>query len=188
MNRLLRILLAASIIPLCWLGMMLVHELGHVVGAKVTGGTVQQVVWHPLVISRTDVDPNPSPLIVVWAGPLLGSLLPIVAWGLLFRWRSAFLLKFFAGFCLIANGAYIGYGSFEKIGDCREMLIHETPSWVLWAFGISACALGFYLWNGLGPKFGWGKEAEKVSWKLAGSVVFVAGLFLLVGFCFGHRG
>jgi len=183
-----RIVLALSLIPICWLGMMLVHEFGHVVGAWLTGGVVQNLVWHPLVISRTDVDPNPSPLIVVWAGPLLGSLIPIVAWGLLIRWRYAFLLKFFAGFCLIANGAYIGYGSFEKIGDCREMLIHETPIWALWVFGVTACSLGFCLWNGLGPKFGWGKEAEEVSWKLAASVVAVSVLLVLAGFCFGHRG
>jgi len=183
-----RFVLALALIPVCWLGMMLVHEAGHVAGAKLTGGTVQQVVWHPLVISRTDVNPNPSPLVVVWAGPLLGTLLPMVAWGLLFRWRCAFLIKFFAGFCLIANGAYIGYGSFEKIGDCREMLIHETPIVVLWLFGVTACSLGFYLWNGLGPKFGWGKEAETESWKLAGSVAIVSSLLVLIGFCFGNRG
>ncbi|MBD3676283.1 MAG: hypothetical protein HUJ26_22460 [Planctomycetaceae bacterium] len=188
MNRGSRIVLVISLIPLCWLGMMLVHEVGHVIGAKITGGTVTQVIWHPLVISRTDVDPNPSPLVVVWAGPLLGSLIPILAWGILVRWRYAFLLRFFAGYCLIANGAYIGYGSFEKIGDCRKMLIHETPIWVLWVFGVTACSLGFYLWNGLGPKFGWGKDAAVVTWKLAGSVATVSVLFVLAGFAFGNRG
>lgn len=157
MNRKPAVLIAVSMLPICWLGMMLVHELGHVVGAWMTGGVVEQVVWHPLVISRTDVSPNPSPLIVVWAGPIVGSLLPVIVWACLFRWRSAFLIKFFAGYCLIANGAYIGYGSFEKIGDCREMLIHETPIWALWLFGLTACSLGFYFWDGLGPKFGWGR-------------------------------
>lgn len=183
-----RITLAFSMIPLCWLGMMLVHEVGHVLGAIVTGGVVQEVVWHPLVISRTDVSPNPSPLFVVWAGPLLGSLLPVIIWALLFRWRYAFLFRFFAGYCLIANGGYIGVGSFEKVGDCREMLIHETPIWVLWVFGVTACSLGLYLWNGLGPKFGWGKDSEDVNWKLAGSVAALYVLLVLVGFCFGNAG
>lgn len=183
-----RIVLAVALIPICWLGMMLVHEVGHVAGAKLTGGAVTEIVWHPLVISRTDVDPNPSPLVVVWAGPLLGSLIPIIAWGIVVRWRDAFLIRFFAGYCLIANGAYIGYGSFEKIGDCREMLIHETPIWVLWVFGVTTCSLGFYLWNGLGPKFGWGNNAEEVSGKLAGSVGVVSVLFVLAGFCFGNAG
>jgi hypothetical protein len=188
MNRKPAVLIAVSMLPICWLGMMLVHELGHVVGAWMTGGVVEQVVWHPLVISRTDVSPNPSPLIVVWAGPIVGSLLPVIVWACLFRWRSAFLIKFFAGYCLIANGAYIGYGSFEKIGDCREMLIHETPIWALWLFGLTACSLGFYFWDGLGPKFGWGKNADEVSWKLAVSVTAFAVLLVTCGFLFGNRG
>ena len=37
-------------------------------------------------------------------------LLPVVLWGLaaLARWKGAFVLRFFAGFCLVANGAYHG--------------------------------------------------------------------------------
>jgi hypothetical protein len=80
--------------------MMGVHELGHVVGAWLTGGVVQKVVLHPLAISRTDVEPNPQPLVVVWAGPFVGVLLPLGA-GSLFhvgKFRGAYLLRFFAGF------------------------------------------------------------------------------------------
>ncbi len=64
--------------PLCWLGMMGVHEVGHVLAGIFTGGTVTKVVVHPLAISRTDIAPNPMPLIVVWAGPLIGVLLPLL--------------------------------------------------------------------------------------------------------------
>ena len=56
----------------CWSAMMAVHELGHVVGAAMTGGTVRQVVLHPLAISRTDVGANPYPTIAVWLGPVIG--------------------------------------------------------------------------------------------------------------------
>ena len=61
-----------------WIGMQAVHELGHVLAASATGGTVQRVVLHPLTISRTDVSPNPSPLAVAWAGPLVGVILPLL--------------------------------------------------------------------------------------------------------------
>ncbi|MDG2389927.1 MAG: hypothetical protein P8M30_11460 [Planctomycetaceae bacterium] len=44
MNRKPTVLLAVSMLPICWLGMMLVHEVGHVLGAWLTGGVVQKVV------------------------------------------------------------------------------------------------------------------------------------------------
>src|SRR5207249_4106234 len=47
-------LLLATFLPLCWLGMMAVHEFGHVLGLWCIGGTVARVVLHPLTISRTD--------------------------------------------------------------------------------------------------------------------------------------
>jgi hypothetical protein len=60
---------------------MAVHELGHVIGAVISGGVVERVVLHPLTISRTDVSPNPHPGIVVWLGPVIGCLFPLaLAW------------------------------------------------------------------------------------------------------------
>src|SRR5947208_8539728 len=82
-----------------WLGMQAVHESGHVLGAWLTGGRVARVVLHPLTISRTDLARNPAPLAVVWAGPLVGVLLPLACWGVAaaVRLPGAFLLRFFAG-------------------------------------------------------------------------------------------
>lgn len=57
-------LLIATLLPLCWLSMMAVHEGGHFLCARLTNGQVTSVVLHPLAISRTDVMPNPRPLIV----------------------------------------------------------------------------------------------------------------------------
>src|SRR5258707_10264948 len=119
MKRVHQVVLIVSAVLLSWLGMMIVHEFGHVVGAWLTGGTVAKVVLHPLTISRTDLSYNPQPLIVVWAGPVLGVWLPLAAWGgaVLLRLPGRYLLRFFAGFCLIANGAYIGVGELDRIGD-----------------------------------------------------------------------
>src|SRR5438105_14300049 len=108
--------------------MQAVHESGHVLGAWLTGGRVLRVVLHPLTISRTDLADNPHPLIVVWAGPVVGVAIPLLLW-LIFaatRLPAAFVVRFFAGFCLIANGLYIGVGSFGRIGDCGEMLRHGS--------------------------------------------------------------
>lgn len=150
--RIRQIVFAVSMLGLCWLGMMAVHELGHVLGAAVTGGKVERCVLHPLAISRTDVAPNPHPVIVVWMGPIVGSALPLVALCLL---PSRFpiarrMVQFFAGFCLIANGAYIGIGWIDQVGDCREMLQNGVPIWSLVAFGCVSLSAGFYLWHRLG--------------------------------------
>ncbi len=169
MRRFHQVLLIGTFLPLCWLAMQATHELGHVLAALATGGTVEKVVLHPLTISRTDVSPNPRPLPVVWAGPCLGVLLPLViaAVAKASRFQWSYLLRFFAGFCLVANGGYIGAGSFGGIGDAGDMLRHGSPIWLLWAFGAASFAMGLYLWNGLGPKFGLGPAAGKVDHRAA---------------------
>ncbi len=156
--RLPQCLLIGSFLPLCWLLMMAAHEAGHAVAALTSGGTVTKVVLHPLAISRTDVDPNSHPLLVVWGGPIGGVAIPLAFW-LIVKLRVSrheYLPRFWVGFCLIANGAYIGIGSFDAIGDAREMLLLKTPIWSLWLFGVVTIPVGFVLWNGIGPSFGLG--------------------------------
>jgi len=149
MPRFRKIVFTFSLAAICWLGMMAVHELGHVIGAVSSGGSVTRVVLHPLTISRTDVAPNPHPGFVVWCGPIVGSLLPL-AMALLVPRKQEMLRTFggvFAGFCLIANGAYISLGAFDRIGDCGEMLRTGTPLWVLFAFGTVTIPCGLGLWH-----------------------------------------
>lgn len=185
-RRLPQIILMATFFPLCWLGMMALHELGHVASAWVSGGTVTKVVLHPLAISRTDVAPNPSPLFVVWCGPLVGALLPMVLWSVLhFAWRPASpYARVFAGFCLIANGLYIGAGSFDGVGDAGEMLREGTPIWVLWVFGAVGLGAGLALWNRTGSAFGLGEAQGNVprwaAWGSAAALAVMSGVLALL--------
>ena len=121
-------LLIGLILAGSWWAMQTVHEFGHVLGAWLTGGRVQRVVLHPLTISRTDLAENPKPLIVAWGGPVLGAAIPVLLWALaaITCLPGQRFLQFFAGFCLIANGVYIGIGSFEAAGDCGDMLRHGS--------------------------------------------------------------
>ena len=160
-----RTALLLCLVPLCWLGMQVVHEAGHVLAASATGGRVAAVVLHPLAISGTDVSPNPHPLPVVWAGPLFGSLAPVALWLLaaVVRLPSAYLWRFFAGFCLIANGAYIGSGAFDPVGDAADLARLGSPPWLLVLFGLAALPAGLALWHRQARHVGLGPDAHPVS-------------------------
>lgn len=147
-----------------WYWMQIVHELGHVLGAMLTGGSVQRVVLELLSFSRTDVEQNPRPFFVVWMGPLLGSLVPLALWlvARAMRWRIRGLFGFFAGFCLIANGAYIGMGSFDGVGDAGDMLSLGSPAWTLWAFGLITIFGGLWVWHRLDKRLS--RADEKRMW------------------------
>lgn len=183
MQRLPQLVFLVSLLALSWLGMQAVHELGHVTGAIATGGSVTRVVLNPLSISRTDVSPNPSPGVVVWAGPLMGSLLPL----LLFlparvRGRGRSMVQFFAGFCLIANGAYIAIGSFDRVGDAGEMLRTGTPFGGLILFGGITVPLGLILWHRLGSLTAFLSNPGCVSDQLACRTAAILGVVLAIAF------
>jgi hypothetical protein len=122
-----------------------------VLAAWATGGTVRRVVLHPLDISRTDVSPNPRPLVVAWAGPLLGSVLPLMLAVILRRKTGALSTSaaFFAGFCLIANGTYMGAGSLGGVGDAGDILRHGSPQSLLLMFGAACTVGGLWIWHRL---------------------------------------
>ena len=143
---------ALSLLGLSWFGMMAIHEAGHAVAAVATGGRIERVVLHPTAISRTDVSPNPHPGLVVWAGPVVGVILPLALLSIVpRRWAlTQNSAQFFAGFCLIANGAYIGLGAFSGVGDCGEMLRTGSPAWLLHLFGAICVVAGLVLWHRLG--------------------------------------
>jgi hypothetical protein len=164
-DRVAQVTLLAGCGALFWLTMQAAHELGHVLGAVASGGIVTQVVLHPLMISRTDVQPNPSPAVVVWAGPLVGSLAPGLAW-IIARWiKSAleYLLRCWCGFCLIANGAYIAGGVMLPVGDAQSMLQTGSPAWLLLLFGLVSVPAGLWCWHKQGRHFGLGPQSQPVN-------------------------
>lgn len=184
MNRTVQVIFIASTVCLSWLAMMAVHELGHVLHAWLSGGVVTEVTVPLFGFSRTDLADNPSPLFVAWGGPVWGTLIPLAALALAkaLRARFWFVVQFFAGFCLIANGAYLGAGSFIRAGDAGDLIRYGSPHWLLVVFGVVSAPLGLYLWNGLGKHFGLGIACGKVDYATAGGVliILVVALALLV--------
>jgi hypothetical protein len=169
MRRLHQALLIGTFLPICWLGLQAVHELGHVAAALATGAKVTTVVLHPLTISRTDTWGGSHPRLVIWAGPLVGSLLPLLVLVVYraLRGPGGYLLQFFAGSCLIANGAYLLGGSFVPGCDADDLLRRGAAAWPMWLFAAWAIPLGLYLWNGLGPSFGLGRARGTVDHRVA---------------------
>lgn len=155
-----RILLVVPLVYACWLLMMAVHELGHVLHARLSGGRVVAVHFGLLEFSRTELAYDPHPQFVAWGGPVWGSLIPLAAYGraVALHLRVRRLLCFFAGFCLIANGAYIGLGWIDAAGDAGTLLRNGASVWVMATGGLSAVALGLYVWHSLGPRFGLASE------------------------------
>jgi hypothetical protein len=175
-------LLLVTFIPWCWLAMMAVHESGHLLVAGMTGATIERVVLHPLAISRTDLGENPNPLLVSWAGALVGSVAPLMAW-ILIHWcavKWSPMVRFFAGFCLVANGVYLGFGVWTGDGDAGDLLRAGAASWQLICFGFFATAVGLWLWHGLGSAFGFRNNLEQISWRsvTVTSVLLIATVIL----------
>jgi hypothetical protein len=178
-SRVSQIILIGTLIGFSWLAMQAVHELGHVMGARATGADIKQVVLHPMTISRTDLGQNPKPLQVVWAGPLVGALLPLAAYLLCVGLRMPFLylLRFFVGFCLVANGVYIGSGAFIPLADTAVMAFNGSPRWLMALYGLIAIPLGFILWNKQGKHFGLGNARGQVDFH---ATLITTGLFVIV--------
>jgi hypothetical protein len=164
-GRAFQFLLIVSTLGLSWLGMMIVHEFGHALFAWLSGGIIAKVVLGPLEFSRTELQRNPHPLFVAWGGALVGVALPLLVAGIsrFLRWPGWYIVQFFAGFCLIANGIYLGVVCFiPNAADPGDMMREGSPQWLLILFGILAFPLGIFLWNGLGTHFGLAKWPRTV--------------------------
>jgi hypothetical protein len=79
---------------------------------------------------------------------------------------------------LIANGLYIGIGSFGRVGDCGEMLRQGSQLWQLWLFGLITIPVGVWFWHGQGAEFGLGKSPKTVSPAIAYSYAAICILIL----------
>lgn len=178
-----RLLHAAAALIVCWYLMMAVHEGGHVVATLVLGGTVEHVILHPLAISQTVRSGSQSPLADCWAGPLLGAALPLAAWLVARRWwhLAAAELRLFAGFCLLANGVYLGLGWLDDIGDAGEILADGGSRWSLILFGLVAVGGGLLLIDGGERTLGFGAQARPVTARRAALAVAAALALTLLG-------
>jgi hypothetical protein len=171
--------------------MLAFHEAGHVLQGWLSGAQLAAIHLPPFGFSRTDFAANPHPLFVAWGGALWGCVLPLTIFAVArccAAKRRIYLLAWFAGFCLIANGAYlVGGAILSGGGDDGSVILQQGGSrWQLVAFGVVAVPAGLYLWNGLGPYFGLGPSRGLVDRKAAVGVMAALACVLLVLLCLGE--
>lgn len=123
-----------------WLALLIVHELGHIIHAVVSGARVERVLIPLLGFSRTDLAHNPHPVFVAWGGSIAGALAPGLLFAIARRAPLGPTLRVFAAVSLLANGGY----ACSTVGDARDIL-RSAPRWPLLLYGTTALAAGLIL-------------------------------------------
>lgn len=153
MTRLLRVISISAFgvvsILSAWLLLQAFHECGHVLHGLVSGAEVQGVTLELFGYSYTSLKHNPHPAFVAWGGAIWGAMLPVGIWlvAAWARWRIRHLLQVLAGFCLVANGAYLAVGGPLRVGDADDLRRLGTPVVVLVVIGMAMLVAGFWMWH-----------------------------------------
>lgn len=124
-----------------WVVMTMSHEVGHLVGGWAGGGTLTDFDLAPWRLPYSVHNPDPNPRLTLWAGPLLGVVVPIAAALALRRHWSNFV----ADFCLIANGTYLalGWATGDPLLDTPKMLAAGTSPALIAAYCTVMIAVGY---------------------------------------------
>lgn len=103
-----------------WIVMTVSHELGHVIAGLVGGARVIQLELRPWHLPHSLLAGDRHPLATLWAGPVLGCLVPM----LVARTSGRPAIWFIAWFCLLANATYLLLGYFSGDGqlDSAKMI------------------------------------------------------------------
>ncbi|WP_345687467.1 hypothetical protein [Novipirellula caenicola] len=92
-----------------WIVMTTTHEVGHLIGGYLGGGTLQHAELRPWRLPHSHFAPDPHPLLTIWSGPLVGVLTPLLV-AITIRNASVW---FIANFCVLANGVYLAAAWFS---------------------------------------------------------------------------
>lgn len=125
----------AGLLVAGWCVMTTTHEAGHIVAGLAGGATLVAYDLRPWSLPFSLFTPDPHPLMTMWAGPMTGVLAPTGIAALIRRPWTWFI----AGFCAVANGAYLATGwlTADSWLDTTKLLEHGA-----WPASIVAyCAL-----------------------------------------------
>ena len=107
-----------------WVVMTFTHEMGHIIGGKCCGGSLKSADLWPWHLPYSIFEPDPFPLVTLWAGLIIGVLAPVFIATIVQRdW-----MWFIANFCVLANGSYIATAWFsgDRYLDTPKLLEHGS--------------------------------------------------------------
>lgn len=124
-----------------WVVMTVSHELGHVVAGAIGGGQVVLLELRPWHLPHHLMSGDRHPLVTLWAGPVLGCLIPLAVAAIVRRPACWFI----AWFCVVANASYLllGYLSGDGELDSTKMIAAGTRPIVLLASVAVTLPLGY---------------------------------------------
>jgi hypothetical protein len=102
--------------------MTFTHEMGHILGGSCCGGTLKSADLLPWHLPYSIFEPDPFPLVTLWAGLMIGVLIPVaIAIAVNRDW-----MWFIAHFCVLSNGVYVAtaWVSGERYLDTPKLLEH----------------------------------------------------------------
>lgn len=142
-----------------WYVMLATHELGHGLHALLSGVTVLNINFPLIGFPYTQVGTPTRSLFLLWGGFIWGCGIPMSAYFAVCAMKNRTVLwlrrevGFLAGFCLLANGAYLAAGAVYQIGDAAEMIRAGSPLGLLVTIGIVLAAFGLLFWHRLKLQF-----------------------------------
>ena len=125
-----------------WVVMITTHETGHLLGGWLSGATLIDFDLAPWRLPYSLHQPDPHPLVTLWAGPLVGTVFPfLVACVMQRQWAW-----FIADFCLLANGSYLAAAwiSADPQLDTPRLLAAGSQPFVIAIFCLFTIAVGYY--------------------------------------------
>jgi len=140
-----KILYFAVVLITAWCVMLLAHEAGHLLGGYLSGATLREFELRPWKLPYSLHNPNPHPLITLWAGPVLGVVGPLLVLAI---WSTA-VTRLIAGFCLLANGVYLAVGGLtgDRFLDTAQLLEAGASPLAIGLYCLITCGGGYLVFR-----------------------------------------
>lgn len=128
-----------------WVVMNFAHETGHLIGGWLGGATLRSTELRPWRLAYSLHEPDPHPLLTLWAGPVLGVLMPLVL-AVFSRHR---FIWFLSNFCMLANGIYIAISwiTGDRFLDSPRLIQEGAWSISLVAYCLFTIVPGYFLFR-----------------------------------------
>ncbi len=121
--------------------MTFTHEMGHIIGGTCCGGSLKSADLLPWHLPYSIFEPDPFPLVTLWAGLIIGALAPVAAAMIVQReW-----MWFIANFCVLANGAYTATAWFtgDHYLDTPKLLEHGASPFAIAVYCLITIGYGY---------------------------------------------